>query len=138
MISKVLLLNKSPKKHPLIFLIFVSFILGLLTLTIVMRTFDTLEVSGIVVCEESCVISLTLPYNKVDVMARDDLKIEYDESMYEVQDILFDEPYLNGEVPCQDIKIKTDLESEERIINFKLLYKKERIIKKIKNVVLER
>ena len=56
---------------------------------------------------------------------------------YKIEKIEYSEPYLNNNIPYQDIKIYTSLKTNEKIIKVKLLYNKQRIIKKILEIIIK-
>ncbi len=136
MTNKLVLIHKSNKNHFIIYVLFHIFILNLILLTFFVDTYDSIKVTGIIKCEEECQITLNLPYNKIDIF-QDDSKITYLNKDYKIMNITYDEPYLEKEIPYQNVIIKTDLASDDKIINFSILYNKQRIIKKIKNILLE-
>lgn len=138
MSNKVVLLNKKVKSHLIIYLIIFIFFLTLTSLSYFIKTYDLLNVTGISECEEMCTINFSFPYSNVNVLEYDDLRLIYMDEIYEIKEIIYSEPYLNNGVPFQDIELVTSISGEsEKIINFRLLYNKQRIIEKLKNVIVE-
>lgn len=138
MIEKEILLKQLPKRHVCIYCIF--FILGVLFLIMSYKieTYDTWKTNGILKCEEEmCQISITLSYNDIDILSKNP-KIEYGKKEYDISSISYEEPYVNSNIAYQDIQLQTNLVEENRIINFTILYNKQRIITKIKNIFVER
>lgn len=136
MLNKIVLLNKKPKKNIMYYWIFILMIITSIILSYKIKTYDSYLVTGLNKCEKKCVISFTLPYNKVDILSNKP-KIEYLNKEYTIQKIFYQEPYLNNGVPYQDIEIEINLSDKNRLINFKILYNKQRIINKIKNIITE-
>lgn len=138
MSKKIILLNEKNKNHHIINLLFFIFIFVLIGLSFYIKTFDTSKTIGIIKCDDVCEINLSLPYSKVDMLTYKDVHIKYHDSLYEIEDINYDEPFFNNDIPYQNVRIITNLKSKERIINFDILYNKQRIIEKIKKLILER
>lgn len=138
MTNKLFLFNKKPKNYPILTILFFMMMIILTSYTILSKAYDVWNVTGIISCNELCEISVTLPYDKIEILEYEDVFITFLDNNYKIINVLYEEPYLNNGTPYQDVKIVTDLESEDKIINFKILYNKQRIIYKIKNIVLER
>ena len=136
MLNKLILLNKKPNKHLKIYITIIILIILFLAYCIKNSTYDSYQTTGIVKCEEECFINITLPYDKVDILSKDPI-ISYQNNTYEINNIDYKEPYLDREVAYQDVELESFLK-EERIINFNILYNKQRIISKIKNIIIER
>lgn len=137
MIQKIILLNQKPKNTPIISFLFLLICIITLTLSFCIKTYDIYSTTGLIECNETCKISLTMPYNKIDIISTSS-KIKYLNQQYEISNIKYEEPYLNNNVPYEDIVIETNLNSQNKIINFQILSNKQRIITKIKNIILER
>lgn len=137
MIQKLILLNQKPKNTPIISFLFIIICIITLCLSYFIKTYDIYPTTGIINCAESCKISLTIPYDKIDFI-KDDSKLKYLNQEYEIINITYDEPYLNNNIPYEDINIETNLTSQDKIINFQILSNKQRIITKLKNIILER
>ncbi len=135
MLNKNLLLNKKFKTKKILYMIFIFALLTSILLTVKIKTYDSLPLTGLITCKETCIINITLDYSKIDIL-NNNPKIEYLNKEYEIDNIKYNEPYLNNGIPFEDIEISSNINiKEERIINFKLLYNKQRIITKIKNIV---
>lgn len=137
MTKKIILLNKQPKRHPLIYVLTLFSIFLSLIISFFVKTYESYNTSGIIKCNGKCEILISMPYNKVDLFSQNP-KINYLHKEYKISEIIYDEPYLNNNIAYEDIKIITDLSSDERLINIQLLYNKQRIITKIKNMITER
>lgn len=135
MYNKFSLITLLPHKHRLInFLIIITFIIAII-LSYKIKTYDSYLVSGLNKCDNDlCEIQITVPYNKIDIFALTN-NIEYLNKQYRVLNIVYNDPYLDSGIPYQDIIISTDLKTEEKIINFKVLYNKQRIIRKIEKLL---
>ena len=135
MIETYLLINERTKKHPFLLIIF-SLIILLIVLFSRLEAYSSIPVTGLMDCEETTNISFTLPYNQVDKITNQ-AKLYYKNKEYFIESISFDEPYLDHDVPYQDINIQTNMVCEEKIINFKIMYNKQRILTKMKQIILE-
>lgn len=135
MIDTYLLIKETNKKHPFL-LVLCTFLIIITLILYHIEAYSSLKITGLVENNEKTTISFSLPYNQVDVIT-EYAKISYKNKEYKIEEIIFKEPYLDNNVPYQDIEIKTDLVCEERIINFKILYNKQRITTKIKHIILE-
>ncbi len=129
--NKIILLNKKPQNYNM-YIIIISFLLFISSLWKI-YTYDSYYLTGIITCNEECSIKASIPYNKIDIF--NNSKIEYQNKEYEIKEITYEEPYLNNSIPYEDITIKTDINSKDRLINFKIIYNKQRIINKIKNIM---
>lgn len=135
MIETYLLIKEKNKKHPFL-LVLCTFLIIITLILYHTKAYSSIKISGIVECSETANIAFTLPYNQVDNLTND-AKLIYKNKEYKIEEIIYNEPYLNNNIPFQDIEIKTDMVCEEKIINFKVLYNKQRIINKIKHIILE-
>jgi len=136
MTNKQILLYKNNKNHLIFYVLFHILTINLILLSLFVDTYDSMKITGILKCEEDCSITVNLPYDKVDIF-REDSKIKYLNKEYKIENILYEEPYLEKEIPYQNVIIQTGLRNEEKIINFHILYNKQRIIKKVKNIVMK-
>ncbi len=136
MLNKFILLNKKPNKHLKFTITIIILIIVFLIYCIKNYTYDSYQTTGIVKCEKECFINITLPYDKVDILSKDPI-IKYNNNIYEIKSINYKEPYLDKEIAYQDIELVSFVK-EEKIINFNILYNKQRIISKIKNIIVER
>lgn len=133
---KYRLLNLQPKLHFLLFSSLLTFIISTIVIYKV-YTFDSVATTGIITCGETCEIQLTLPYDKIAILNSHPF-IYYNNETYTIDNTVYGEPYLNNNIVYQDITITTNLYSDNPLINFKILNNRQRIITKIKNVILER
>lgn len=135
MYNKLYLLNEQPKKNlikiPIIILI-ITFIIFIYRY----KTYNSFLTTGFIKCDNKCYINISLPYDKADKITLNS-KIEYLNNIYNIEKIEFKEPYIENNIAYQDIKIYSELQTEKRIINLKLLYNKQRIITKIKELILK-
>lgn len=135
MIKKLLLLNQKPKKNLVIHLIFISLLITFLIIAYNYNTYDVYQTTGIMKCENNdCYITITMIYDKIDILNQNP-KIEYLNKIYDIKSITYEEPYLNNNIAYQDLNITTNLQVNNQIINFKILYNKQRIITKIKEIL---
>ena len=135
MIETYLLINEKTKKHPFLIIIF-SLLILITFLFYHIKAYSSISVTGLMECGEKTNISFTLPYKQVDKITKE-AKISYKNKEYVIESIAFEEPYLDHNIPYQDILITTNLVCEEKIVNFKINYNKQRILTKIKQIILE-
>ncbi len=126
---------ENPKQYKLPNILFIILILISIIISYSYKTYDSLKLTGIYTCEETCIIETTLSYDYISKINNNSI-IEYNNKSYKIEDIIYSDPYLNNNIAYQDITIKINLNIKEKIINFKLLYKKQRIIRKIVNLIL--
>lgn len=136
MISKTFLISQQPKNHKVIHIIIFIITITSIIFSYSYKTYNSLNIIGIYKCDEYCYIDSTLSYNDI-IKIDNPTIIEYNNKKYKIEDIIYSEPYLNNNIAYQDIKIKSNLNTKEKIINIKILYKKQRIITKIKNLIME-
>lgn len=132
--KKIYLLNLYPQKHHFTNYLFIILIILSIPLSHKIKIYDSYYTTGIISCNEECIITVSFPYDKVDILKQNP-HIEYLNHKYEIKEIIYNEPYLNNQVPYEDITLKTNLSSKDYIINFKILYNKQRIIEKIKAII---
>jgi len=132
------LYNKKPKPNIAIYLIFFLSFITLIVYSIKEYTYDIKELLVINECNENeCFLKSTLNYNDQEIFSNKSY-IKYKDKKYEIKDIEYGEPYLSNETPVTDMSIKTDLIEEAKILKIKVYYNKQRIIKKIKEKIIER
>ena len=132
------LYNKKPKPNIAIYLIFFLSFITLIVYSIKEYTYDIKELLVINECNENeCFLKSTLNYNDQEIFSNKSY-IKYKDKKYEIKDIEYGEPYLSNETPLTDMSIKTDLIEEAKILKIKVYYNKQRIIKKIKEKIIER
>lgn len=135
MINKIILIHKKPKKYILINIILIITLITSIILSYKYKTYNSFKVTGISKCLNVCKISTTLRYDQINKIDSNS-KIEYKNKIYEINNIEYSEPYLNNNIAYQDIEIETSLK-ESKIVEIKILYNKQRIIRKIINLILE-
>lgn len=137
MMKKLKLLELKPKNHSLLYIIFFIAFIVLVIFSYSFKTYDVYNTTGIVKCDETCGINITLPYNKTDILNNESY-IKFQNEKYSINIIDYEEPYLNNDIPLEDIVLYTDMKTEAKVINFQILYNKQRIITKLKNIITER
>lgn len=135
MLNKTYLLFQKPKSHKLLHVILFIITITSILLSYKIKTYDSLTIIGIYKCEETCYIDTSLSYEYLSKIDNNSI-IEYKNKTYIIEDISYNEPYLNNNIAYQDIKITSNLKPQEDIINMKLLYNKQRIITKIKKLII--
>ncbi len=129
---------KKPKIRKSIYLIFIVIMVSLLYYSINNYTYDVKDLLFINECsEEECFQKTTLNYEEQKIINNKTIFV-YKNKEFKIDYIEYEEPYLSNEIPVTDIKIKTDIKTDERIIKIKVKYNKQRIIKKIKENLIER
>lgn len=131
--KRIILLNLNPKSYNSILILTIILIISML-LSYFYKIYDSYYLTGIISCQNECSIKVTIPYNKVDIFKYNP-HIEYINKDYKIKEVIYEEPYLDNGVPYEDIVIKTNIKSEDKIINFKILYNKQRVLKKILNLM---
>lgn len=132
--KKIYLLNLYPHKHRLISIIVILVVLTIIPLSNFIKLYDSYYTTGLISCNEECSITVSLPYDKVDILKQNP-HLEYLNKEYKINKITYNEPYLDNQIPYEDVIIYTNLNSEDKIINFKILYNKQRIISKVKKMI---
>ena len=132
--KKIYLLNLYPHKHRLISIIVILVGLTIIPLSNFIKLYDSYYTTGLISCNEECSITVSLPYDKVDILKQNP-HLEYLNKEYKINKITYNEPYLDNQIPYEDVIIYTNLNSEDKIINFKILYNKQRIISKVKKMI---
>ena len=128
---------KKPRVNYLIYITFILMTFILLYISIKYYTYDIKEILLINECDEECVLKTSLDYESQKIFNKNSI-IEYDNKEYKINEIEYDEPYLVNGVPTTDITIKTDIKEDKKIIKVEVKYNKQRIIKKIKEKIIER
>ena len=130
--------EEEPKLKKSIYLIFIVIIISLLYYSTKNYTYDIKEILFINECNENeCLLKTTLDYEEQKIINNKTIFV-YKNKEYNVDNIEYEEPYLSNETPVTDITIKTDIKTDEKIIKVKVKYNKQRIIKKIKENLIER
>lgn len=133
MINKTILLNKKPNNNPIIKIsIFLLIIIILISIKI--DTYDTYKLIGIYECNETCVIKTNIPYDKISILSKNP-SIKHNEKTYKIKDIIYNDIYIENNIPYQEILIEIDIEKDTKLMEFTISYNKQRIIKKITNII---
>lgn len=134
MINKTFLLSKQPTKNYLFHIIIIIITLTSIIFSYSYKTYDSLNIIGIYKCEETCYIDSSLSYEYIIKLNNPSI-FKYNNKTYIIEDIIYNEPYLNDNTIYQDIQITSNLKVKEKIIKIKILYNKQRIITKVKNII---
>lgn len=132
--KKIYLLNLTPHKYNKLVLSFLIIFIFILPILSFVKIYDSYYTTGLISCDTECNITITLPYDKVNILSQEP-RLSYLNNEYDILSLEYNEPYLDNQIPYEDIIIKTNLNSQEKIINFKILYNKQRVIKKIKKII---
>ncbi len=126
---------QKPKKCLTIYLLFIAMFISITYFSINYYSYDKKEIIGINDCHErECDIKITLDYEEIKILDQKPI-ILYESKKYQIKEIVYGDMYLSNNIPVSDIILKTDHITKTNIIDFKLLYNKQRIIKKIKNII---
>lgn len=102
-----------------------------------LQTYSSYKTTGILECgDNTCFLKLAIPYDKLFILDYHP-QIEYLNKKYVINNIDESEPYLNNNIPIVDVTITTDYISDNKVIEFKFIYKKQRIISKIIDFIKE-
>ena len=133
--SKEILYSIKPSHNRLFYLLFIILFGTIIYYSLTNYTYEQKSVVGINECrEDSCEIKLTLNYEEISILNKNPI-IYYNKKEYQIKSIKYDEPYLNNGIPSSDITIRTEKISDSNILEFSILYNKEKIAKKIKNII---
>lgn len=109
----------------------INFILLLILSTIIVKIPDVYSTIAIVTCSEECSLKINIPSTKMD-MLNQNLYISYKNKEYKVKEFQIDDLVIENNIPIAKVILESDLKiSKSNFINIKLLYNKQRIIKKI-------
>lgn len=136
MSKKIYMLYKQPQNNKFISILLLIIITNSILLTYKYKAYNVLNIIGIIKCEETCYIDSTISYENTSIIDKKTI-LYYKDKEYKIEKIKYSEPYLNNNIPYQDIKIYTSLKTDEKIIKVKLLYNKQRIIKKIIETIIK-
>lgn len=136
--NKELLYYTKEKISIWIYILFIFLLIIITYLSYNTFIYNSKEIVGINECiENNCGIKFTLTYDEIDILKENPIMI-YHNKKYKIEDIIYNDPYLSNGIPVEDVEIKTTLNTEEQIVNFRINYKKQRIITKIKENIIER
>lgn len=133
MINKIILLNKKPNNNPIILFSIILLIIIIL-ISIKLDTYDTYNLVGINECDEKCYIKTNIPYKKSNILSQNP-SIKYNKKEYKIKDIIYNDIYIENNIPYQEILIEIDIEKNTKLMEFTISYNKQRIIKKIANII---
>jgi hypothetical protein len=132
------LYNLKPRINPIIYLLFSSLISLVIYYSINYHIYDYKEMVGLSECNnKSCTIKMTLSYENIDIMNKNP-EIVINNKIYQIKKITEDEPYLLNGIPSTDITLEINPIKTSNIAKFKIRYNKQRITKKIKDIITER
>lgn len=129
--DEILLLQKYPKHNKIISIII---LLPLIIALFYFQTYDSYNTIALYNCEKTCTIEFSIPYSK-NFIIDSNFKIQYNKDEYNVENIYVSEPYLDNTTSYEDVTVTSELKTNNKVINIKLLYNKQRIIKKILNLI---
>ena len=102
-----------------------------------LKTYSSYKTTCILEClDDSCKLSLAMPYDKLFILDNSP-QIEYLNKKYDINNIDRSEPYLSNNIPVVDVILTTNYISDNNVIEFKFIYKKQRIITKIIDFIKE-
>ncbi len=132
--NKIYMLNLKPTKIILVNIIMYLYIIISLIISYNIKTYTSLKLTGILNCDNTCIIDTTLSYEYISKINKNS-KISSNNKSYKIENIEYSEPYLNNNIAYQDIKLVTNIKEDNKIIEFKILYNKQRILTKIINII---
>lgn len=133
MINKTILLNKKPNNNPII-KISIFLLIIIIVISIKLDTYDTYKLVGIYECHEKCVIKTNVPYDKINILSQNP-SIKYNKKEYKIKDIIYNDIYIENNIPYQEISFEIEIEKDTKLMEFTISYNKQRIIKKITNII---
>lgn len=127
------ILYSKPKVNLYIFILLILFSF----LPLLKNTYSSYKAVGLLKCEENtCTIELSMSYKELNILDQNP-QISYLNKKYKINDITRGEPYLNNNIPFVDVILTTDYISDSNVIEFNLIYNKQRIGKKIIDIMKE-
>ena len=132
-----LLYFKELRSHKNYIIVLVSLIISVILLLKIINkySYDVYKTYGIVTCEEECVLDISVNYQKTNIF--NDYKLKIEDQYIEVKDLQYGERYLQNNIPEQEVLLYID-KYEEKIVEVKIEYNKQRIKTKLKKIILER
>lgn len=136
MIKLLLFKNKKYPNH--YFLLFSFFIISLITILhfVKKESYNIYQTYGTINCDSSCYLDISLNYQKINII--NNSKIKIDDKYYEYKNIEYKDQYLNNNIPEQEVVFELNEIIPEKIVEVKIEYNKQRILTKIKQIILER
>ncbi len=132
--NKYFLYYLNPRKGFLKDLFIIIVIIVLIILAFKIKTREVKDIVALYSCEDECHLTFPLNFEETDYLNNKSL-IKYQNKYYKINNYEKGEPYLDKGIAFEDIDIKTNLETDSKIVKIKIYYKEERIIKKIKNII---
>lgn len=133
MIEKIILLNKKPNNNPILLISILIFIITIV-ITFKLDTYDSYKTIGILECQETCIIKTNIPYTKLNILDQNP-RIKYNQKTYNINKIEYNDIYIEGDIPYQEISLQINLKKESKLLEFNIEYNKQRIYKKIINII---
>ena len=134
MYKKISLLSSKPKTSKITSLIII-FILVLLIISYKLKIYSVYKTLAVINCEDTCYIETSIPSTKSELIDKYIL-IEYDNHKYQVNKVYLEDIISENDQLYLKVKIDSNLTTEKnKIINIKILYDKQRIITKLKNIM---
>ena len=132
-----LLYFKELRSHKNYIIVLVSLIISVIILLKIINkySYDVYKTYGLVTCEEECVLDISVNYQKTNIF--NDYKLKIEDQYIEVKDLQYGEKYLQNNIPEQEVLLYID-KYEEKIVEVKIEYNKQRIKTKLKKIILER
>ena len=132
-----LLYFKELRSHKNYIIVLVSLIISVIILLKIINkyNYDVYKTYGIVTCEEECVLDISVNYQKTNIF--NDYRLKIEDQYIEVKDLQYGEKYLQNNIPEQEVLLYID-KYEEKIVEVKIEYNKQRIKTKLKKIILER
>jgi len=119
-----------PKKHHEL-LIIILFIILIIVISFI-ETYDSLE---LISYYEDNSYKIIIPISEKDKLKES--YILYKENKYKIYDVKYSEPIYDNDNYFYEVEFKSDLILEENIVSIKIINNKQRILKKIKNIIWE-
>jgi hypothetical protein len=132
-----LLYFKELRSHKNYIIVLVTLIISVIIILKIINkySYDVYKTYGIVTCEEECVLDISVNYQKTNIF--NDYKLKIENQYIEVKDLQYGERYLQNNIPEQEVLLYID-KYEEKIVEVKIEYNKQRIKTKLKKIILER
>ena len=122
--------SKNNQTPILLILTIIFFILLLFYFINSKTTYSVKTLVGEVECEEDCIIRSSINYEDTSLIDQE-LYIEYDNNRYKVNDINVINTEVLDNYAYEEVELKTNLKTKNKIIKYKILYEPKRIIQKI-------
>ncbi len=132
-----LLYFKELRSHKNYIIVLVTLIISVIIILKIINkySYDVYKTYGIVTCEEECVLDISVNYQKTNIF--NDYRLKIEDQYIEVKDLQYGEKYLQNNIPEQEVLLYID-KYEEKIVEVKIEYNKQRIKTKLKKIILER